>query len=99
MAQHGPAPDEAFYAQVSAWPNTTALSEREQLAIEYAQKMGTDPQALAQDETLWQRIKAHFSDEEIVDLTFCIAGWMGLGRATHVLGLDAVCSIEALANS
>ena len=34
-----------------------------------------------------------FSDAEITDLTYCIAGWMGMGRAAHVLGLDQNCEI------
>ena len=34
-----------------------------------------------------------FSDEEITDLTYCIAGWMGMGRVAHVLGLDSNCEI------
>jgi hypothetical protein len=37
-------------------------------------------------------MKAAFSDEEIVDLSYCIAGWMGLGRVGHALGTDRVCA-------
>ena len=61
-------------------------SARERIAIEYAEGMGTDPQGIAQDEDFWRRCKAAFSDREIVDLSFCIACWMGLGRIGHVLG-------------
>jgi len=49
---------------------------------------------VAADEALWKRIRAAFSDEEIVDLSYCIACWMGLGRVGHALGTDkVVCSI------
>ena len=42
---------------------------------------------------LWGELKEHFSDQEITDLTYCIAGWMGMGRVAHVLGLDQDCAI------
>ena len=38
-------------------------------------------------------LKAALSDAEIVDLTYCAAGWIGFGRATHVLGVDAACTL------
>ena len=44
---NGPAPDEAFYAAVHEWRTSPVLSEREKLAIEYAEKVGLDPKALA----------------------------------------------------
>jgi alkylhydroperoxidase family enzyme len=93
---NGPAPDEAFYAAVHEWRTSPVLSEREKLAIEYAEKVGLDPKALAADEDFWTRFKAALSDDEIVDLAFCVAVWMGLGRVAHVLGLDAVCALPAL---
>ncbi len=96
VTNNGPAPDEAFYAAVSEWRTSPVLSVREKLAIEYAEGMGLEPQTLAANEAFWARFKAQFSDAEIVDLSFCVAVWMGLGRAAHVMGLDAVCAIPAL---
>jgi alkylhydroperoxidase family enzyme len=58
--------------------------------------MGLDPQGLAQDEGFWARFKAAFSDDEIVDLSFCVAAWIGFGRVAHALGIDTVCAIPAL---
>lgn len=55
--------------------------------------MGLDPQGLARDERFWTQVRAAFRDAEIVDLCYSIAAWMGLGRATHVLGMDGVCTI------
>lgn len=89
---HGPAPDEEFYQNVLNWKDYPGYSERERLAIRYAEGMGEAPQEIAQDEEFWARAKAAFSDEEIVDMTYSISAWMGLGRAQHVLGLDTVCS-------
>ncbi|WP_395621949.1 carboxymuconolactone decarboxylase family protein [Sphingomonas daechungensis] len=88
----GSRPDEAFYAAVLAG-DLDGLDEQERLAAEYARAMSLDPQGLADDETMWSQMKAVFSDEEIVDLTYCCAGWIGFGRATHVLGVDAACAL------
>jgi alkylhydroperoxidase family enzyme len=95
VADRGPVPDEDFYRSVSRWRESPIYSERERVAIEYAERMGIDPKGLAGDEEFWTRMKATFSDEEIVDLSYCIACWMGLGRATHVLGIDGVCAIPS----
>jgi len=38
-------------------------------------------------------MKGVFSDAEITDLTYSIAGWMGMGRVFHVLGMDQSCAI------
>ncbi len=90
----GPAPDEAFYAQVENWRDWPGYSERERLAIRYAEGMGLDPHGIAVDEDFWSRAKAAFSDAEIVDLTYSIGAWMANGRVLHALGMDAVCSFE-----
>ncbi|RJG01350.1 carboxymuconolactone decarboxylase family protein [Noviherbaspirillum sedimenti] len=96
VVQNGPAPDEMFYQSVSNWQNTDLFSERERIAIEYAELMGLEPNELAYNEDFWRRAKAIFTDNELVDLSFCLAAWIGLGRAIHVLGLDnaAACQIS-----
>ena len=89
---HGPAPDELFYEQIENWRDWPGYSERERLAIRYAEGMGLDPRGIAQDEDFWAGAKAAFSDAEIVDMTYSIGAWMANGRSLHVLGMDAVCS-------
>lgn len=73
--------------------NLEGLSLRELVAVQFEKAMGTDPQKLAMDEKFWAEVKEVCSNAEITDLTYCIAGWMGLGRVAHVLGLDSNCSI------
>ncbi len=86
------APDEAFYDQVARWREASnGFSPRELLAIEYAERLGEAPQSMDEDEAFWERMHAHFSDRDIVDLTFAIGSWMALGRFAHVLALDGVC--------
>lgn len=91
VADNGPAPDEGFYEQVAEWRSAAAFSGRERLAIEFAERFGTEPQSLAGDEAFWQKARDAFTDAEIVDLAHSVAAWTGLGRVAHVLGFDEVC--------
>lgn len=96
VKNNGPEPDQAFYDTVLA-RGTDGLDEREIAAVEYARGMGTNPQGLATNEDLWARMKELFTDAEIVELTYAIAGWMGLGRVAHVLGTDQSCGVPEAA--
>lgn len=91
-AQGGPEPDEAFYRALLAGDDSL-LDTAEKAAVDYVRGMSLDPQGVARDEALWDRLKTALSDEQIVDLTYCAAGWIGFGRATHVLGVDSVCQL------
>lgn len=89
-----PAPDEEFYAAVEDWRSADLFSERERLAIEYAERMGLAPRSFEGDEPFWARMHAQFSDGEIVDLTLAVASWIAMGRTLHVLEIDPlVCPI------
>lgn len=84
-------PGEGFYSDVENWREAAGFSDRELLAIEFAERLGETPKGLKSDEDFWARMHKHFSDAEIVDMTFSIGSWIALGRLTHVLGLDDVC--------
>jgi alkylhydroperoxidase family enzyme len=88
-AEKGPAEgiDEAFYAEVVDWPNSAALSDRERMAAEFAQRFALDH--LAMDDDLWERMHALFGDDEIADLTMCVGMFLGLGRMLAVMGVPA----------
>lgn len=92
----GAAPDEQFYNAVAEWRTSPLFSVREAIAIEYAEGLGLNPHGIAENDDFWQRAKAVYTDDEIVDLSYCIACWMGLGRVAHALGIDGVCQIPAL---
>jgi alkylhydroperoxidase family enzyme len=95
VAANGTPPDEAYYKAVSEWRTSPIYTERERLAIEYAEGLGLDPRGIAVNDEFWRSMRAAFSNDEIVDLSYCIACWMGLGRIVHALGMDAACSIRA----
>lgn len=82
--------DEAFYEAIEHWKDSPVFSEKERLAIEFAERMGTDPQGFQFDEEFWKRMHAAFSDEEIVDLTLAVGCWIAMGRTAHILEIDPV---------
>jgi alkylhydroperoxidase family enzyme len=79
--------DEDFYAAVAAWATTDALTEREALAAEFAQRFALDHQAM--DDAFWARLRGAFSDDEVADLIICCGMFLGLGRAMAVVGVPA----------
>jgi alkylhydroperoxidase family enzyme len=97
VARGGPSPDETFYAAIESWRDSLIFSVPERLAIEHAERMAQDPHGFSEDQGYWQRLHGAFTDDEIVDLTLCVAAWMAMGRVTHVLELDAVCMEDMLA--
>jgi hypothetical protein len=40
------------------------------------------------------RLRAHFADDEILDLTLCCAVFVGLGRTLEVLQITDTCPID-----
>src|SRR5262245_66183346 len=74
------------YANVANHASYGAFSTRERLAIEYAELFALDHHAI--DDAFFARLRAAYTDAEILDLTVCIGGWVALGRTLHVLGLD-----------
>ncbi len=79
--------DEAFYAEIADWRASSALTDRERLAAEYAQRFALDH--LAMDDAFWAELRAAYRDDEIADLTMCCGLWLGLGRTLAVLGVRA----------
>jgi alkylhydroperoxidase family enzyme len=92
VADRGPAPDEDYYAAVSRWRDHPGFSERERLAIGYAEYMSLDPKGLAADDDFWGRLHAVYTDAEIVDLSYCVFAWFQ-GRVSHALGVDGACAL------
>lgn len=79
--------DEGFYAEIPAWRTSTALSDRERLAAEFAQRFATDH--LTMEDGFWDRLRGAYRDDEIADLTMSCGMWLGLGRALAVIGVRA----------
>ena len=82
---------EADFAHVADWRTYPGYSERDRLAVEYAERFALDHLNL--DDEFFARFRAAYSDAEVLDLTVCIGAWIGLGRTMNVLGIDSTCRI------
>lgn len=83
-----------FADAVTDWRTTDRFDDRTRLAAEYAERYALDHHGL--DEEFWDRMTAHYSQPEIVELSMCIGSWLAFGRLNHVLGLDAMCMLPEL---
>ena len=83
---------EELYAHVAEYRDHPGYSDQERVAIEYAERFLLDHTNI--DDDLFQRLRAVFSDAEVLDLNVCIAVFLGLGRILKVLGVDETCMID-----
>ena len=83
---------EDFYAHVADHETSTGYSDQENLAIDYAERFALDH--LAIDDAFFERLRAVFTDAEILDLTICLATFLGVGRLLRVLGIDQTSLID-----
>jgi alkylhydroperoxidase family enzyme len=81
-----------LYANVADYATYPDYTPRQRLAVEYAEGFATDHTSI--DDAFFTRLKDVFSDEEILDLTLCVAVFLGLGRSLTVLGVDQSCAID-----
>jgi AhpD family alkylhydroperoxidase len=84
--------DEAAYEHLSEYRTYPGYTERQRLAIEYAERFATDHQGI--DDDLFARLRAQFADAEILDLTLCVSVYLGLGRTLEVLGITEGSGID-----
>jgi alkylhydroperoxidase family enzyme len=72
---------------VAALPNyeTGPFSEREKAALRYADQMYFDHHKV--DDALWAGLRAHFSEDEALELSWAIAEFIALGKIIKVFDL------------
>lgn len=75
-----------LYNSVQHYHDNAEFTERERLAAEYAERFAIDHTAI--DDELWTRLRAAYSDAELLELTVTIGFCVGLGRAFQVLGVE-----------
>jgi AhpD family alkylhydroperoxidase len=81
-----------LYENVAAYATYPGYTPRQRLAIEYAERFANAHASI--DDAFFARMRGLFSDEEILDLTLCVAVFLGLGRSLTVLGVDQSCAID-----
>jgi alkylhydroperoxidase family enzyme len=69
-----------------------AFTERERIALEFAEKLAQDHASL--DDEFFRRMRAQFNDAEIVEIGMAAGQYIGFGRLLMVLDLErAVCEL------
>jgi alkylhydroperoxidase family enzyme len=89
LAQHDLS--EELYANVANWATYPGYTDAERVVLEYTEKFLTDH--LTIDQTLFDRLRKHFTDEFIFEMTLCIAGWSALGRVMQVMDASVSCPL------
>jgi AhpD family alkylhydroperoxidase len=83
---------EDLYQHTDEAATYPGYTERQRLAIEFAERFATDHRQIGAE--LFDRLRSRFTDPEILDLTMCLSVYLGLGRALEVLGIDSSCPID-----
>ncbi len=83
---------EELYANVSAWATHPDYSDADRIGIEFAEKFALDHKAL--DDGFFDRMREHFSDEEIMEISICVGTWLSLGRVTMVMDVGVSCPLR-----
>jgi alkylhydroperoxidase family enzyme len=89
----GAAVEDTFATAVQEWRTTEDFDDRTRLAAEYAERFALDHHAI--DDEFWQRMKQHYDDREIAELSMCLGSWISFGRLNRVLGLDVACVLPS----
>ncbi len=74
-------------AELGSWRESGAFREAERLALEYAERITHTGQKV--DDALFGRLKAHFSEAQIVELTAAVALENFRSKFNPALGIEA----------
>jgi alkylhydroperoxidase family enzyme len=83
---------EDLYHRVHEYQSVDDFSTADKLAAEYAERFALDHERL--DDDFWDRMRAAFSGQEILELTVTIAFCLGIGRTLAVLDVAHECEVN-----
>ena len=78
---------EAKLAEVTAWRDSALFSEPERLALDYAERMTITGELV--DDAFFARLKQHYGEAQIVELTAAIAFENFRSKFNPPLGIEA----------
>ena len=78
---------EAKAAAVTIWRDSDLFSEAERVALEYAERITFTDQAV--DDELFTRLKGHYSEAQIVELTAAVALENFRSKFNPTLGVES----------
>ena len=73
-------------AELPRYRDSKILSPREKAAVRYAEVLAGDHKQA--DEKLFDELRRHFTEAEIMDLGWRIVTFVGYGRFIYALGLE-----------
>ena len=73
-------------AEIPHYQDSILLTPREKAAIRYAEVLAGDHRQASQE--LFDELREHFTEPEIIDLGWRIVTFVGYGRFIHTLGLE-----------
>ena len=74
-------------AEVAAWRDSTLFSSSERVALEYAERVTYTDRRV--DDVLFAEVKKHFTEAQIVELTFAVALENFRSKFNPSLGIEA----------
>jgi len=83
---------ESKIQKLDSYKNDPEFTERERIAIEFAERLATDHASI--DDDFFKKMRANFSDPEILEIGMAAGQYIGFGRLLMVLDLERpVCEI------
>ena len=79
--------DEEKVRQVPAWRENPLFSDMERAALEYAERMTITGEKVTDE--LWARLRSHFSEAQMVELTAAVALENFRSKFNVPLGVEA----------
>ena len=79
--------DDEKIRQVPAWRESSLFSDMERAALEYAERMTITGEKVTDE--LWQRLRGHFSEPQMVELTAAVALENFRSKFNVPLGVEA----------
>ncbi|MTI56060.1 carboxymuconolactone decarboxylase family protein [Geosporobacter ferrireducens] len=86
MAKQFGVSEEAIYAMADKEDNPELFTAREKAALEFAERMTVDSNNV--DEDLWNRLKEHFDEGEIIEIACVIGVFNYFNRFNNALKVD-----------
>ena len=90
--------DDDLYHRVDEYKEIGAFSEAEKLAAETAERFCWSHEETIKDEAYWERMKANFTDQQILELFTLIGFCVGIGRTLAILEIADDCPINRTAD-
>ena len=90
--------DEDLYHRVDEYRELGAFSDAEKLAAETAERFCWSHEDTIVDEDYWARMKANFTDQQILELLTLIGFCVGIGRTLAMLDIADDCPVNRTAD-